>query len=200
MYARSTTIQGKPANIDAGIKFVINEAVPVLDSIEGCRGLSLLVDRESGQCIATSSWSSEASMMASNDQMRPFRERGREILGGGMQVDDWEIVLMHRSQHGECCRVTWLEGDVDAAIETFRVGVMPQLEQMSGFCSVSLMVNRETGLGCASTAWQTRGAMEASRAAGEEMRTRTANDSGGQIVDVHEFELAYAHLHVPEMA
>jgi hypothetical protein len=23
---------------------------------------------------------------------------------------------------------------------------------------------------------------------------------GGEIVDVHEFDLAYAHLHVPEMA
>jgi hypothetical protein len=32
------------------------------------------------------------------------------------------------------------------------------------------------------------------------MRNRAASDSGSQIVDVHEFDLALAHLHVPEMA
>ena len=31
MYARSTTFQGKPENIDAGIKFVKTEAAPVMD-------------------------------------------------------------------------------------------------------------------------------------------------------------------------
>jgi hypothetical protein len=42
--------------------------------------------------------------------------------------------------------------------------------------------------------------MEASRSAAEDMRSRAASDAGGEIVDVHEYELAYAHLHVPEMA
>ena len=42
--------------------------------------------------------------------------------------------------------------------------------------------------------------MEASRPSADNMRGRTAKEAGGEIVDVHEFELAYAHLHVPEMA
>ena len=45
-----------------------------------------------------------------------------------------------------------------------------------------------------------REAMEASRPSADNMRTRTAQEAGGEILDVHEFELAYAHLHVPEMA
>jgi hypothetical protein len=61
-------------------------------------------------------------------------------------------------------------------------------------------VNRSTGLCCATTAWETREAMEASRPSADNMRTRTAKEAGGEIVDVHEFELAHAHLHVPEMA
>ena len=61
-------------------------------------------------------------------------------------------------------------------------------------------MNRSTGLGCATTAWETRAAMEASRSAADDMRSRAASDAGGEIVDVHEFDLAYAHLHVPEMA
>jgi quinol monooxygenase YgiN len=200
VYARSTTFQGRPGNIDAGIAFVENEAAPVLDSIEGCRGLSMLVDRETGHCIATSSWESEAAMRASDEQLRPIRDRGRDILGGSMQVDEWEIAVMHRTHHGECCRVSWVQGDLDAMTETFRVGILPELEQTPGFCSASLLVNRSTGLGCATTAWATRAAMEASRSTADDMRSRAASDGRGEIVDVHEFDLAYAHLHIPEMA
>jgi quinol monooxygenase YgiN len=200
VYARSTTFHGKPDKIDAGIKFVKDEVAPQLDQIEGCRGLSLLVDRETGQCIATSSWGSEEAMRASDEQLRPMRDRGRDILGASMQMDEWEIVVMHRTHHGECCRVSWLQGDLDAMTETFRVGILPELERTFGFCSASLLVNLSTGLGCATTAWESRAAMEASRSAADEMRSRAAGDAGGEIVDVHEFDLAYAHLHVPEMA
>jgi quinol monooxygenase YgiN len=200
MHARSTTFNGKPENVDAGIAFVKNEVGPMLDKIEGCRGLSMLVDRETGQCIATSSWDNEATMLASDEQLRPIRDRGRDILGASMQVDAWEIAVMHRTQHGECCRVSWLQGDLDAMTETFRDGILPQLEQTAGFCSASLLVDRSAGLGCATTTWESRAAMEASRAATDDMRSRTASDAGGKIVDVHVYDLAYAHLHVPEMA
>ena len=200
MYARSTTFHGKPGNIEAGITFIENEAGPMLVKIEGCHGLSMLVDRETGYCIATSSWESEAAMRDSDEQLRPIRDRGRDILGGSMQVDEWEIAIMHRNHHGECCRASWLQGDLDSMTETMRVGILPQLEQTAGFCSASLLINRSTGLACATTAWETRAAMEASRSAADDMRSRVAADAGGEIVDVHEFDLAYAHLHVPEMA
>jgi hypothetical protein len=200
VYARSTTFHGRPDNIDAGITFIKNEVGPMLDRIEGCRGLSLLADHQTGQCIATSSWENEATMRASDEQVRPMRDRGRDILGGSMQMDEWEIAVMHRTHHGECCRVSWLQGDPDAITETFRVAILPELEQTPGFCSASLLANRATGLCCATTAWETHAAMEASRPAADDMRRRTASDTSGQIVDVHEFDLAYAHLHVPEMA
>jgi heme-degrading monooxygenase HmoA len=200
VYARSTTFEGRAGNIDAGIAFVKNEAVPTLDSLEGCRGLSLLVDRETGQCIATSSWESESAMRAGDAHLRPIRDRGRYILGGSMQMDEWEIAVMHRTHHGECCRVTWLQGDLETMAETFRAVVLPQLEQTPGFCSASLLMNRSAGLSCATTAWETRAAMEASRSSADQLRARAASEASGEIVDVHEYDLAYAHLHVPEMA
>lgn len=200
MFARSTTFHGAPGNIDAGITFVTGEVAPMLTRIEGCRGLSLVVDRESGMCIATSSWEDEEAMRASDDQVGPLRDRGREILGGAPQVDEWEVAVMHRNQHAECCRVSWLKGDLEAMTETFRVGILPTLGETAGFCSASLLLNRSTGMGCATTAWESRAAMEASRSSADDMRSRAASDAGGEIVDVHEFDLAYAHLHIPEMA
>jgi hypothetical protein len=200
VYARSTTFHGKPANVDAGIRFLENEAGPMLASTEGCLGVSLLIDRDSGQCIVTSSWRDAPSREDSFDTLRPLRDRGRDILGGPMQVDDWEIASMHRTHHGETCRVSWIEGDLDAMIETFRIAILPSLEQTSGFCSASMLVNRTDGLACVTTAWETHKAMEASREAADQMRARVAEESDGTVVEVHEFDLAYAHLHVPEMA
>jgi hypothetical protein len=200
VYARSTTFHGRPGNIDAGITFIESEAGPMLVKIEGCRGLSMLVDRETGHCVATTSWEGEKAMRDSDEQLRPIRDRGRDILGGSMQVDEWEIAIMHRSQHGECCRASWMQGDLESMTETMRMRILPELEGTTGFCSASLLVNRSTGLGCATTAWETRAAMEGSRSAADDMRSRVAADAAGEIVDVHEFDLAYAHLHVPEMA
>lgn len=200
MYARSTTFHGRPGNVDAGIRFIENEAGPMLDATAGCRGLSLLTDRETGQSIATSSWADEAAMFASDEELRGLRERGRDVFGGSMQVDEWEIAVMHRSHHGGACRVSWLQGDLNVILDTFRLAILPSLEQTAGFCSASLLVNRYDGLACATSGWETRAAMAASRMAADEMRNRAALDSGGTVLDVHEFDLAYAHLHVPEMA
>lgn len=200
MYARSTTFHGRPENVEKGIKFVADEAAPMLAAIEGCRGMSVLADRETGQCIVTTSWDDEATMRNSDAEVRPLRERGRDLLGGSMQADEWEIAVMHHDRHGACCRVSWLQGDLDAMTGTFRVGILPDLQQTPGFCSASLMLDRASGVGCATTTWESRAAMEASRAGADELRHRAAADARGEIVDVHEFDLVHANLHVPEMA
>ena len=199
MYARSTTFHGKPENIDAGIKFVKTEVAPTLYQIDGCRGLSLLVDRQTGECIATSSWDSEAAMLASDKGLRPIRDRGKDVVGGSMQIDAWEIAVLHRNHHGTCCRVSWLKGDLPAMVETFRVGILPQLEQTPGFCSASLLVDHFGAVGCATTAWEDRAAMEGSRLAADQLRSTLADEAHGEVVRVREFDLAHSHLHVPEM-
>ncbi len=199
MYARSTTLHGKTENIDAGLRFVENEVRPIMDRIEGCLGLSCLVDRESGQAIVTSSWQSEEAMRASDDQLRGVRERGREIFGGSMQVDEWEIGAMHRTDHGSACRVTWVQGDMDALLDVFKFNALPAIEQIPGFCSASVLVNRSTGIGCVTTTYDGRDALEASRASADQIRASASEQAGTQIIEVREFELTYAHLHVPEL-
>jgi hypothetical protein len=75
VYARSTTFEGRPDSIDVGITFINTEVGPMFDQIEGCRGLSRLVDRETGQCIATSSRDpSRARADSRNLQRQSVRE------------------------------------------------------------------------------------------------------------------------------
>jgi hypothetical protein len=199
VFARSITFGGRPDSVEAGKKFVIDEVSPAMDRIEGLRGLSLLVDQASGRGILTTSWRDRTALDASDALLRPMRERGRDLIGGTMEIDTWEIAVMHRSAHGEACRVSWIEGDVDKATDLFRFGIIPVLGDQHGFCAASLLIDRENGVACATTCWNTKAWMDASRDVADSLRGRVAQESGGRVVDVQEYELAYAHLHVPEM-
>jgi quinol monooxygenase YgiN len=205
VHARSTTIQARPAEIDAGIRYVTEEVMPAITALEGCVGLSMLVDRESGRCIATSAWTDEASMRAADAALRPMREEAGTILGGSPQVEEWEIAVVHRdhrTSESTSVRCTWLRTDparVDDAIEFFRSEVLPTAESMDGFCSASLMVDRQSGRAVSSVTWDSRQAMERSREAATQLRSQVAQRVGADIEEVAEFEMALAHLRVPEV-
>src|SRR6266567_9516748 len=114
VYARATTIQAQPSSIDDGITHVRDEVMPALMGVEGCIGLSMLVDRESGRCIATSAWQSEEAMRATDEALRPIRERIAGTMGGSHEVQEWEIAVLHRDHRsvaGACVRATWTKVD-----------------------------------------------------------------------------------------
>jgi hypothetical protein len=209
MYIRSTEIQGEPASIDAGLSLVRDEIFPAVSAMDGCVGMSMLVDRQGGRCITTTAWSSEDAMQASAPSVRPLRDRAERALGSisGRYVHEWEVAVVHRDHatpDGACARLTWLSGGdlhmVDNAIDMYRMVVVPQIQDLSGFCSASLMIDRETGRVVSTAAFDSRAALEASREASAGIRERVVAELGAIVDSVEEMEIAFAHLHVPEMA
>ncbi len=205
MHARSITIMGDPNAMDEGIAYVRDEVMPAITAMDGCVGLSMLLDRESGQCIVTSSWHSEEAMNASDLHLAPMRTRGGQIMGGTPQVEVWEVAVMHRDRpapEGSHCRVTWIrmsQGDMDRAIGVYRHGLLPEIESLEGFCGASMLVNRASGRGCGTVAFESAAAMETSRDRAWTIRETGAREAGVDIIDVGEFELALAHLRLPEL-
>ena len=206
VYARSTTIQAQDSAIDAGIAHVCDEVMPALEATDGCVGISLLVDRESGRCIATSAWETEEAMRASEDRVQPVRDRAAEMFGGTAQVQEWEIALLHRdhrSGEGACVRATWLRaarGQLDRAAEFYKSTVLPSVEELDGFCSASLMIDRASGLAVSSATFDSRDAMDRNREQARSLRATRLRELGADQIDVGEFDLALAHLRVPELA
>ena len=165
----------------------------------------MIVDRESGRCVVTTSWDSIESMRATSTQMQPIRQRAAKIIGGIPEVAEWEIAVMHRDHRatdGACARVTWLRGDraaMDRAADVFKLALMPEMETFDGFCGVSLLLNRETGLAVTSAAFDSRTALEGTREQAKGLRARGSAEARLEITEVAEFDLALAHLDVPEM-
>jgi heme-degrading monooxygenase HmoA len=206
MHARSTTIQANQSSIDAGVAAVRDEVLPALRRLDGFVGLSMMVDRESGRCIATSAWQTEEAMRASEEEVRSVRDRASEILGGTPEIEEWEIAVMHRDQpthEGACVRATWLKTDpgrMDELIETFTMVALPQIESLEGFCSASLLVDRAADRAVSSSCFDSMASMAAGRERARQIRTAGTQQAKATVVEVREFELVLAHLRVPEMA
>ena len=147
MYARSFTIDGQPLSVDIGIAHVRDVVIPALREIDGYVGLSLLVDRQSGRAIATSSWETIKSMRSSAERVAIIRDHVALMFDGSASVEEWNIALLHRhhrSREGACVRATWLKvvpDLLDRSLDFYRSSVLSELEQLDGFCSASLMVD-----------------------------------------------------------
>jgi hypothetical protein len=168
--------------------------------------MSLLVDRESGRCIATTAWESEAAMQASAEQVKPLRADAEQSLGTtSSEVGTWDVAVMHRdhaSPEGACARVTWLSGDAglaDRAADVYRMVILPTVQEWDGFCSASLMISRETGRVVGTVTFETPAQLEATREAAKDLRQRASERLDARVDDMAEMEVAMAHLHVPEL-
>lgn len=204
MFARSSTIHAEISMIDTGIGRVRDTVIPALTHIDGFVGLSLMVDRETGTCIATSAWRTEPAMHAGADRVRAIRDAAAEVFGGTAAVEEWEVAVLHRAHHarpGTTMRATWSKtapSHIDDAMKVFKFGTLTQIEDLPGFCSASLLVKRDDGRTVVTVAYDSRDALDRSREPGAAVRDQAARDAHLEMLEVAEFDLEVAHLHVPE--
>ena len=204
MYARTTTMQVRPEALDDLVDYIRGDVMPLVTHLEGCVGLSLLTDGDTGRCIATSAWETEAAMRASADQVRASRERAADRFGTAPEIQEWEIAVLHRAHRagdGACARVTWTRTEaasLDQVIHAYRDSLMPWWEETPGFCSNSLMVDRRDGRCASAVVFESRAAMAHTRDQFTTLREEFVERMSMQIVEVAEFDLVLAHLRVPE--
>jgi len=204
VYARTTTVHGDPTAIDEGIAFLRDRVMPAVEGLPGYVGLSMLADRDSGRCIATTSLKDEAAMAGTGEQLRPLRARFAEVLGGSVELHSWEIAVVHRvheAPDGACTRVTWTRTDPNRmaqALDAYRTGLLPRLEELDGFCSASLLVDPREGRAAGSVTYADRLTLERSRTDATAADEEFAAAVDSEITEVAEFELVLAHLRVPE--
>jgi heme-degrading monooxygenase HmoA len=206
VYARSFTIEGQPLSVDIGIAHVRDVVMSEMHEIDGYVGMSLLVDRQSGRCIATSSWETIASMRSSAERVAIIRDHVALMFDGSASVEEWHIASLHRrhrSPEGAFVRATWLKvvpDQLERSLDFYRMAVLPEMERLEGFSSSSLMIDHPAGRRAVScSTFDSQAAMARNSDEASELRSRQARDLGAEIVDVAEFELAIARLRVPEL-
>jgi hypothetical protein len=123
-----------------------------------------------------------------------------------IEVAEWEIAALHRlhaAGDDACARVLWADVEpdrMDGMVDAFRMSLLARMEELPGFCSVSLLTDRGMGRATMSVTYDDRDALVRSRGMGADLREEFASRMGARITEVAEFDLVIAHLRVPEMA
>ena len=183
MHARLSTWT-KATNIEGGINYLRDTAVPIFHQQRGYRGLSASVDRASGTVTILSQWDTEADRDASDSVLSKARDEASEILGGTVSVEKLEVLVAEIDTPpapGSVLSVTPFSMDparVDENLAWFIAEVVPQIKAAPGFCALRNLADRKTGRGYVGTIWTDRAAMEY-QAEGARARRQTANDTRG---------------------
>jgi hypothetical protein len=72
------------------------------------------------------------------------------------------------------------------------------MEDLPGFCSVSMLVDREKGRAATAVVYESRAAMNRATEAARPLREEFNRLTGWKFTEIAEFDLALAHLRVPE--
>jgi hypothetical protein len=142
----------------------------------------------------------------SEDAVLDARQQAAARVGSGAPtIDRWEIAVMHRAHEGhdgECARVIWNEGDpanADENLSRFRTEMLPRIEQLPGFCSLSLLIDRDRGRSAITVTYDSRQEMQRVSAQAAALREEFSRTQHTRVVDIAEFDVVLRHLRVPEL-
>jgi hypothetical protein len=77
--------------------------------------------------------------------------------------------------------------------------ILPALEELEGFCSASLLIDRASGRGVAAATFDNAEAIERNKDQLDRIKATGSEEANAEVLDQCDFELAVAHLRVPEM-
>ncbi len=197
MFIRGTRVQTPPDKVDDAIANFKQQVLPTARSTTGNLGASLLVDRETGAGIGITYWES-AKALAASEQMgiKTRTDAARNVTGTEIvNVERYEIVIMERltaPKAGTYIRVNTINADpdkVDALTVFVRSHVLPVLKPLTGFRSMVMGVDRQTGRSSVATTWDTIADLKASEDKVSGLRKESAKAGGVTSPDGVEVEI-----------
>lgn len=98
MFARASTLEGPPDQLDEGLRYVREQVLPLLQQQDGFKGFIAFGDRQSGKLIGVSLWESEQAMRASEEVGDRTRGESAEAVGATVAgVERYEVGLFEVS-------------------------------------------------------------------------------------------------------
>ncbi|HEY3096538.1 MAG TPA: hypothetical protein VGK05_06840 [Acidimicrobiia bacterium] len=175
MFTRVLTFTGAK-NIDDGVAFVRDNAVPVLEQQKGYRGVTASADRDGGLLGLLSLWETEADRDASFAPLAELRQQGLDVVGGQLTVESYEQLVEEVASPptvGSALMVTRISMDpakVDENLGFFKSEIVPRIKAAPGFRALRNMIDRNTGRGLVGSAWADQDAMKNAAAEAQSRR------------------------------
>jgi heme-degrading monooxygenase HmoA len=98
MYARISTLEGSPDQIDEGLRYVRENILPQLQQQNGFKGMAALADRQSGKTLGVTFWESEEALRASEEAANKMREDSAQAMEDTIAgVERYEVGFLEMS-------------------------------------------------------------------------------------------------------
>jgi heme-degrading monooxygenase HmoA len=181
MYTR-LTMWTDATDIDGGIEYLKETALPVISQQRGYRGLSASADRSAGTLHVLSVWETEADRDASESAVSKARDEASGIIGGSQRFEKLKQVhgeVVQPPVLGSALMVTPYSADpsrIDEVLDFFKSDIAPQIKAAPGFRALRNMVDRSTGKGYVGTVWDDQAALERQQDA-----ARSRRDAVGEL-------------------
>ena len=107
MFARVSTYQGDPAQIDQGLNYASENILPRVKQVDGFEGVYYLVDRQSGKALTITLWESEEALRASEEEANRLRSESAESASATIEdVQRYEVGISEAPSSGPVSGVT----------------------------------------------------------------------------------------------
>lgn len=157
MYARVNIIFGTEDKVCPGVAHIEKSDREVVEAATGNRGLTTLVDRNTGVIVAMSYW--DDLCHSSDAALTRAREGAAEAAGGVLITESFEVAAAERPalpDPGATVQMTRVQLDpvrVDTGLAFVRDELLRRLSACSGLCSAELLIDRVIGHGMVVTTW-----------------------------------------------
>ena len=139
MYSRVVNFTGAK-DIDAGITFLQEKALPAMRDMKGYRGLSASVDRAAGSLGVLSLWETEEDREGSDSLLAATRQEGADVIGGEMTVEKYEVLVSEVGAEPPApgsalwsCGSAWIRERSTRTPSTSRASWLPGSQPPKGF-------------------------------------------------------------------
>ncbi|OGO32741.1 MAG: hypothetical protein A2Z29_07995 [Chloroflexi bacterium RBG_16_56_11] len=95
MFARVSALQGKPDQLEAGVRNYREQVVPSARKLTGFKGAYLLTDRNSGKFLSITLWDTEKNLQASATAADKLRANASKTIAASKPpvVEIYEVVV-----------------------------------------------------------------------------------------------------------
>jgi hypothetical protein len=197
-HARVSLMTLDPACAVDVVKYVENEARPVIEEIPGSRGVALLTIADLAVMVMESFWFSGDAMRESEGAVAPLRKEAVHRGVATVSVERHEVASatrVARPAAGAGVRLTRVDIDprrVNEAIARYEDTAVPWLTETDGFCSAVLLVHRRTGRALTETVWCDHESLAASRSPAAAIRADTVAATEAEIRALEEYRLEFS--------
>lgn len=198
MYTRMLTFKGA-TDIDGGVNYLRDEALPKLAAQNGFRGITASGNRATNVLGLLSLWDTEQDRVSSESAMGKAREEAAQVVGGSLTLENFEQVaaeVVRPISVGCALFVTRVSMDpekVDGNVAFFQSDVLPVFKSQPGFCGLRNMMDRASGTGVVGSVWESQEALDAFAAMQPERR-KVAESRGVRFGEQETRTILFADL------